>query len=387
LIHFLYPEIDFSFSKYNYLEHTFTHSDPLDCWSMEWLLDTVGLDYKNTISTTQKSYVKLNIHFPTEYTDLQYMPNEIWETIANSDNTYLLLYQATEATPFYFWKHRWNRLKSFLIKKNIPPHKVYYISGDLNAVSNHKRHMDNYWCDINVLGINIFEMMHLFRHNANSGENYKDIIDLHTKSEKNKNFLNLNKRMRPNKQALIYYIRKNNLLENNIVSNLWYESEVLSQEEFDTQYNFNEANYDELVEWVQQRIVIDNDNDQHSDKKLYVDTKYSLVSETYTGSTVNFITEKTYKPILMGHPFLIHGTNGTLDYLKQIGYETFPELFDESYDTYTSSKDQLKIIVENLKKDVIINKNVLEKCKHNQNLFLQQPTKEIVKKQLEEFLL
>ena len=44
MIHFLYPETDFSFSKYNYLEHTFTHSDPLDCWSMEWLLDTVGLD-------------------------------------------------------------------------------------------------------------------------------------------------------------------------------------------------------------------------------------------------------------------------------------------------------------------------------------------------------
>lgn len=387
MINFLYPDSDFTFSKYNRFEKTFTDSDPSDCWSMEWLLNTIGLDYTNTTTETEKCYIKFNIHFPTEYTDLVRMPNEIWETIANSDNVFLLLYQATEATPFYFWKHRWNRLKSFLVKKNIPPSKVYYVSGDLDAVENHKKHKDNYWCDINVLGIDIFEMVHLFRHTNTSGENYKDIVDLHTNAQKVKNFLNLNKRMRPNKQSLIYYIRKNNLLENNIVSNLWFESQVLLQEEFDTLYNFDESNYSEATALIQERIIIDNDNDQHSDKKFYLDTKYSLVSETYTGSTVKFITEKTYKPILMGHPFVIHGTTGTLEYLKKLGYETFPELFDESYDTCTSSKDQLKIVVENLKKDVIINKSVLEKCRHNQNLFLQQPTKGVVKKQLEEFLL
>jgi len=45
-----------------------------------------------------------------------------------------------------------------------------------------------------------------------------------------------------------------------------------------------------------------------------------------------FITEKTWKAILNCHPFMIIGNHGILNHLKKLGYETFEDIFDESYD-------------------------------------------------------
>ena len=52
-----------------------------------------------------------------------------------------------------------------------------------------------------------------------------------------------------------------------------------------------------------------------------------------------FITEKSYKPMVVRRPFVIMGHHRILQDLRADGYETFPELWDESYDTcllYTS---------------------------------------------------
>lgn len=386
MLNFLYLEDIYDFSKYNSLEQTFVSNDSRDCWSFEWLLDIIGIDYRSTSNKKTKKFIKFNICFPTEYLDLYYLPENVWNYLRYDDNTFLLLYQATEATPYYYWNYRWDKLKNFLLEKKISPEKVFYISGDLNAKENHKIHQDNFWSKINVLGIDIFEMMHLYRHINFSKKNYKNIIDKHKITQKTKKFLNLNKRMRPNKQALIYYLHKNRLLEDNNVSALWFESEIIPPETF-SNYNFDNSDYKDFEKISNQKLIIDDyNNDQHSEPSLYLESIYSLVSETYTGSTVKFITEKTYKPILMGHPFLIHGTTGTLQHLQKIGYETFPEMFDESYDIHNNPKNQLKLVIENLKRDVSINKDIIEKCKHNQNLFLKQPTKKIVKEQIENFL-
>jgi hypothetical protein len=66
----------------------------------------------------------------------------------------------------------------------------------------------------------------------------------------------------------------------------------------------------------------------------YKDTYFSIVSETTSDrfGVGRFITEKTYKPIALRHPFLMCGTDKTLEALRQIGYKTFNGLIDESYD-------------------------------------------------------
>jgi len=60
------------------------------------------------------------------------------------------------------------------------------------------------------------------------------------------------------------------------------------------------------------------------------------------GSTV--LTEKTFKPIAFEHPFIIFGQVGTLKRLHRIGFETFPHLFNESYDVEGSITARLDMI-------------------------------------------
>ncbi len=58
----------------------------------------------------------------------------------------------------------------------------------------------------------------------------------------------------------------------------------------------------------------------------------TLVTETrYLSAFPNF-SEKTLKPILAHRPFLLAAPVGTLQLLRKLGFATFPELWDESYD-------------------------------------------------------
>jgi len=66
--------------------------------------------------------------------------------------------------------------------------------------------------------------------------------------------------------------------------------------------------------------------DESADSLLY------LVTETvYTGRR-HHLTEKTFKPIATGMPFVIVGTRGSLEYLRSYGFRTFDGIWDESYD-------------------------------------------------------
>jgi hypothetical protein len=57
-----------------------------------------------------------------------------------------------------------------------------------------------------------------------------------------------------------------------------------------------------------------------------------LVTETVATGRRLHLTEKTFKPIALGMPFVIVGTRGSLEYLRGYGFRTFEGIWDESYD-------------------------------------------------------
>jgi hypothetical protein len=57
-----------------------------------------------------------------------------------------------------------------------------------------------------------------------------------------------------------------------------------------------------------------------------------LVTETVATGQRLHLTEKTFKPIALGMPFVIAGTQGSLEYLRSYGFRTFGGIWDESYD-------------------------------------------------------
>ena len=74
--------------------------------------------------------------------------------------------------------------------------------------------------------------------------------------------------------------------------------------------------------------------DESAESLLY------LVTETVATGRRQHLTEKTFKPIALGMPFVIVGTRGSLEYLRSYGFRTFGDIWDESYD---SADDSVRI--------------------------------------------
>ena len=108
------------------------------------------------------------------------------------------------------------------------------------------------------------------------------------------------------------------------------------------------------------------------DIQFNIDNELVGIFNDATAPAKLFVTEKTFKPIAHQHPFLVCGMKGTLQFLKDNGFETYDHLFDESYDTLDFFEDRLEIIYNNVKTFDINKYNdpvTEEKIKHNYNRF------------------
>lgn len=85
------------------------------------------------------------------------------------------------------------------------------------------------------------------------------------------------------------------------------------------------------------------------DTQDYANTKLEIVLETLFDDTRIQLTEKTLRPIACGHPFLLVSTPGSLQYLREYGFQTFSDIIDESYDTEPDPVARLNLIIAAMK--------------------------------------
>lgn len=91
---------------------------------------------------------------------------------------------------------------------------------------------------------------------------------------------------------------------------------------------------------------------RHHEAQWFDDTHFSIVCESARNydKAVPFLTEKTYKAIAGWHPFMLIGAPGLLRLVRQQGFKSFDNCFDESYDVEPNLAHKLDIIIENIKK-------------------------------------
>ena len=77
----------------------------------------------------------------------------------------------------------------------------------------------------------------------------------------------------------------------------------------------------------------------------YLDTYFSLVTETVFDYPYSFRTEKIWKPIAIGHPFIVASNAGYYRDLHNLGFKTFGHVIDESFDQIDNNQDRLTRIV------------------------------------------
>lgn len=88
------------------------------------------------------------------------------------------------------------------------------------------------------------------------------------------------------------------------------------------------------------------------EKQAHADSYISFVSETffeYTSLDDNpfelDMTAKSTKPIVTMQPFILHAQIGALAYIKSLGFETFNNYWDESYDGLTNHYKRYKELI------------------------------------------
>jgi hypothetical protein len=147
---------------------------------------------------------------------------------------------------------------------------------------------------------------------------------------------------------------ENNLQETSQIS----ISKICGEGYHYTQHEFVNADF-ELKNSMTLDLIPDNQVDSNESARYCPDdinrTKISIVLETVFDDQRIHLTEKIFRPIACGHPFLLAAGPGSLEYLRSYGFETFDPWIDESYDKEINGFLRLKKIIQSMHKLIEIN--------------------------------
>lgn len=147
-------------------------------------------------------------------------------------------------------------------------------------------------------------------------------------TDKKFDFLYLNKRPREHRIKLYNKLLDKGVLKNSLYTN-WPDRKLPAEYE---------------LPWAQDYPQYGMDQDIF--EKPYNDTAYSIVSETNDNDYEVFMTEKIWKPIIAQHFFVVHGNYLYLQKLKEMGFKTFNNYFEEAYDLDRDPDTRINTIVD-----------------------------------------
>ena len=322
------------------------------------------------------------------------VPADILEKIKTDDHTYLYICNTHEAfldivEPLY---------ESLVIEAGIPPKKIYISNEAADLGKAVKKYADNNGLEyMNVEWVLEFEYSISTQAQMNNAANASVLYPVRNYP---KRFLNFNRRWRLHRPTLVALLKAKGLLDKGYVSlapsddgrdwnHMWpwilshhrndpEITELLTKHESDI-INMPPM-YLDTDELVENRAILEKRS-----FNLYRDTLVSVVSETtfYHGSGMNearFLSEKIFKPIAMGHPFIFVTVPKSLELLRELGYKTFHPIIDESYDDEFDDCERLKKIVKEIERISNFSQEEVKEfciqagaiCKHNQQVILEK---------------
>jgi len=287
----------------------------------------------------------------------QVMPDDTLKKIKEDTKTFFVVCNSHEAfhhivEPLY---------QTLVINYEIPPKKIILMSESADIHNEVKRVAEIYDREtIQVEWSLIFERQIKLEAQSRSRDFIRD-----SNLSFEKKFLNLNRRWRLHRIALVALLTSFNLLDKGFVSlapsddrQSWskvfpqlknfyrsdpYLYELLCSNE-DTILNLPDL-YLDTTDLVTNRAELSETLDI-----FYKKSFFSIVTETnfyfsQGWETGRFFSEKIFKPIAHKHPFILLAEPFSLELLKDLGYKTYDPWIDESYDRETDDFERLKKIL------------------------------------------
>jgi len=295
----------------------------------------------------------------------------------------------------------------------IPANKVLIISSAMNTRDIYQSYLNEspqkiqfytgYYCWSLVSKMK--ETRHLlygneiFEFNGHSNKNTLMSIDEMKNTKKRpKKCLILNRRIAPHRVILLSLLQSEKLLENidySIDLSLWNHNDLgldlANGVDYDDQLYITDKivkskmlyGFFKLKKISKHSVDYEDINSVwgfgFENKENYKNSYFSVITETIFYEHGHYISEKTFKGIQHLHPFIIVGKPGILKWLREKGFKTFSDFWDESYDDIQDNSKRIIKIFEVVK--FLINKTteewdeLYEKMysilEHNRNRLLQ----------------
>lgn len=345
-------------TNYNGIESQYSHfSNLISAYKQKYVHtpEKTKIDYKHICDIEDKED-ELNIfmiqscHFYTiereisnNYLDLNFISKQTISLLKELKNFFIWIVDDKEGSYDFEPDFKKNILK-FLDSNKINRNK--FIFSNCNNFIGKKI---NY---VKSFPINPYVLQGTLDENIDCNGNTKTaptISDIESQKEKIRpyKFLCYNRNSsRLHRLLLVSKLLKDDILDNCIVS--LYENDYFNDiDRPDLFYSFEGLEFSYVdVTWMKKILKekyplrLDFDNQQlaaQSDNFLseashYLDSYFSLVTETSISNDWCFITEKCIRPMVGMQPFIVFGNPHTLKTLKQFGFKTFDKIIDESYD-------------------------------------------------------
>lgn len=229
---------------------------------------------------------------------------------------------------------------------------------------------------------------------------------IYSKENKPYKFLFLNGRRRNHRKYMVEKMHTLNLLDSALWTNLdanpgygnqyqlWHNGINLMQQprpartlppEYEVPRYSNTSNPESDYAYVKFDLFNNEWGEIYLEPAPYIDTYFSLVTETVFDIPYSFRTEKIWKPIVMAHPWIAVASAGFYRDMHNLGFRTYSHVVDESFDKIENNQDRLDRIadvVEDLcKQDLAA---FLKEC-YNTSKYNQQHHREMAVKVRKEF--
>lgn len=250
-------------------------------------------------------------------------------------------------------------MHSYFNNNNIPLNKVIYLTGCMNANKVYDEWLigKGLTCTekINIISYPISQDSLAIHFDVFKPE----IPEYDTEKVPDKVFLSWNRRFRQHRIAIVAGLEKLNLLDRSYVSMGITDPEnegVTVQTTFNPYLTQRIDVTDDTISSLVNKLplVLDGETEtiqmcqdfDNSCRSFYQNSLVSLITETNFDAREVTLTEKSFKPSKEKHPFIIIGAPGALQGMRDMGFKTFSDFWDESYDLLTEPSQRMIAILD-----------------------------------------
>lgn len=282
-------------------------------------------------------------------------PGHIIEQVRNGKG-YFLIDMTAEA---FIRPHQLHSLHQYFGKENqIPMSKIIYLTGCMNP-----HEIYNKWCENSGVLNSPDDKMHLIsfpiaQHSISTNTHQAPEPVYETETVPEKLFLCWNRRFRKHRTELAIGLEHYGLIDRSYYSmgvtdpeksSMTFESTIP-----ENIYHVLKVTPSSKQSFINKLpLVLDGETDINqmcqdfdaSARPFYTNSLVSLITETNYNDPELTLTEKTFKPSKEKHPFIIVGVPGSLAALRNMGFQTFSDFWDESYDETTDPGERMRKII------------------------------------------